>query len=234
MFSDYIIYVDESGDHNLEVVDPFYPVFVLGCCLLRKADYINVVSPAIQALKFKHWGHDMVILHAHEIRKSTGDFTFLLNPTLRPHFMADVNQLMLEAPFTLVASVIKKEQLKKHTAQPDNPYNIALQLCLEQATMLLEAQGQIGITHVVVESRGIQEDRALELTFLRLCNGQNTLKKPLPFAVVFADKKRNSGGLQLADLVVHPIGRHVINPNQPNRPYEIIRPKLSNGVRVFP
>ena len=28
-FSEYVVYVDESGDHGLEALDPTYPVFVL-------------------------------------------------------------------------------------------------------------------------------------------------------------------------------------------------------------
>jgi hypothetical protein len=32
-FSEYIVYVDESGDHGLETIDPNYPVFVLAFCI---------------------------------------------------------------------------------------------------------------------------------------------------------------------------------------------------------
>ncbi|MDR2189439.1 MAG: DUF3800 domain-containing protein [Azonexus sp.] len=40
-WSDTIIYVDESGDHSLESIDPEYPVFVLAFCIFRKDEYIN-------------------------------------------------------------------------------------------------------------------------------------------------------------------------------------------------
>jgi hypothetical protein len=45
----------------------------------------------------------------------------------------------------------------------------------------------------------------------------------------FIDKKQNSMGLQLADLVAHPIGRHAINPDQPNRARDILEPKFRRG-----
>lgn len=32
-FSDYVVYVDESGDHSLASIDPDYPVFVLALCI---------------------------------------------------------------------------------------------------------------------------------------------------------------------------------------------------------
>jgi hypothetical protein len=44
------------------------------------------------------------------------------------------------------------------------------------------------------------------------------------------DKKHNSTGLQLAYRMAHPIGRHVINPDQPNRAYDILEPKLQRGL----
>jgi hypothetical protein len=28
-FSDYIVFVDESGDHGMTTIDPGYPIFVL-------------------------------------------------------------------------------------------------------------------------------------------------------------------------------------------------------------
>ena len=37
--SAYVVYVDESGDHNLESIDQEYPVFVLSFCVFRKGNY---------------------------------------------------------------------------------------------------------------------------------------------------------------------------------------------------
>jgi len=44
------------------------------------------------------------------------------------------------------------------------------------------------LTHVVCEARGRAEDKDLELEFLRVCKGQNSLKMPLPFELIIADK----------------------------------------------
>ena len=68
-FSDYIVYVDESGDHGLENIDPEYPLFVLAFCIFKKADYISQIVPALQDIKFRYWGHDAVILHERDFRK---------------------------------------------------------------------------------------------------------------------------------------------------------------------
>ena len=69
VYSDYIAYVDESGDHGLESVDPNYPVFVLSFCVFNKHYYTRAVVPAVGMFKFKHFGHDLVVLHETDIRK---------------------------------------------------------------------------------------------------------------------------------------------------------------------
>ena len=35
-FSDYVVYVDESGDHGLKTMDKTYPLFVLAFCVFMK------------------------------------------------------------------------------------------------------------------------------------------------------------------------------------------------------
>ena len=35
-FSNYIVFVDESGDHSLTSIDPQFPVFSLSFCIVRK------------------------------------------------------------------------------------------------------------------------------------------------------------------------------------------------------
>lgn len=39
-------------------------------------------------------------------------------------------------------------------------------------------------------------------------------------------KQINSVGLQVADLVARPIGRHILYSNQPNRAFEILKKKF--------
>lgn len=51
-YSDYIVYVDESGDHSLQSINPEYPMFVLAFVIFHKEHYANQICPAIQQLKF--------------------------------------------------------------------------------------------------------------------------------------------------------------------------------------
>lgn len=243
-YSDYVIYVDESGDHSLDSIDRDYPVFVLDFCIFRKDHYANVVSPQVQAFKFAHFGHDIVVLHEHEIRKQKPPFVFLQNQDKRAVFMDGLNRLIQEADFTIVAAAIHKERLTHKYVEPGNPYEMALTFCMERAHAFLRDRGQHErTTHIVVERRGKREDDDLELAFRRIRDGANYVGEMPGFEIVFADKKTNSAGLQLADLTARPIGRHVLDPTQPNRAWDIIEPKLRRspagvvkgwGLKIFP
>src|SRR5690606_3723233 len=70
------------------------------------------------------------------------------------------------------------------------------------------------------------EDIELELEFRRICDGNNRLGLPLPFEILFADKKAMSSGLQLADLVARPIGLSILRPGQENRAFEVLKQKF--------
>lgn len=154
-YSDYVIYVDESGDHTLTAIDRDYPVFVLDFCIFRKDSYVSIVAPQVQAFKFAHFGHDIVVLHEHEIRKQKPPFVFLKSRDKRDAFMDGLNRLIEQADFTIVAAAIHKERLTQRYAAPGNPYEMALTFCMERAHAFLRDRGQHMLTtHIVVERRG--------------------------------------------------------------------------------
>lgn len=243
-FSDYIVYVDESGDHSLSHVNPEYPVFVLAFCLLRKQDYLQVVVPRIQGLKFKYFGHDMVVLHEAEIRKSRGLFNILLNEHVRHQFLSDLTDIIETAPFTLVASCIRKQAFLDRRGGDGNPYHVAMEFGLERVYMELQRHGQRGKkTFVVFEQRGQQEDNALELEFRRIRDQSRLEGLVDSLDLVLASKQTNSAGLQLADMVARPVGRYLMNPAQKNRAYEVLSRKFRRsprgdikgwGLKVYP
>lgn len=240
-FSDYIVFVDESGDHSLTSIDPEFPMFALSFCVFKKAEYLEIVIPAIQRIKFDFWGHDTIIFHEHEIRKTTGEFAILrTSRELREAFLARLNSAMEQAPVQIIASVIDKH---KHTAKypyPWSPYRIALHFCLERLFAKLRELGEIGkLVHVVFECRGKAEDADLELAFRRIVSGSSQWGwvrqdfSSMSFEPIFAKKSENSVGLQLADLTARPLALSVLRPGQPNRALAIIVDKLW-GLKTFP
>lgn len=243
-FSDFIVYVDESGDHGLVNINPQNPVFVLAFCIFEKQVYAERVVPAVQKLKFEYFGHDAVILHSYEIRNQRNDFRVLNDRQLRERFMGSLNDLVAGTQVTLIASAIDKNRHVRRYTQPADPYAISLTFCVERLQRFLTERGQADrVTHIMVEKRGSTEDDALELAFRRICDGANMTGRMPNLEIRFMDKRHNSTGLQLADLVAYPIARHVVDPNQPNRAYDVLEPKFRRspagqiqgyGLKVFP
>ena len=240
-FGDYLIFVDESGDHGLKSIDPEFPVFSLVFVIIKKTDYLQTIVPSFQYLKMKYWGHDQVILHEHEIRKEKGHFGILrTDASLRAEFMADLTTIIKDSPFQYVASVIHKDKLVKQYASPFSPYQIGLLFCMERALEILIRHGQTGkSSHILIEGRGKKEDKELELEFRRICDNQgNWGYKPTDFRrilfnMICIDKKSNSSGLQLADLIARPIALKNLRPQQENKTYEILNEK-NGGTKCFP
>ncbi|MDR9469192.1 DUF3800 domain-containing protein [Marinospirillum sp.] len=225
-FSKYIVYVDESGDHSLKSIDETYPIFVLAFCVFHKRHYSEVIVPALQKFKFNHFGHDQVVLHENEIRRRKGLFNIFRDASHQNSFLNELTEIIQFSHFILISTTIDKRELKKQNLE-DNAYHIALGLCMETLHQFLAEKGEHRKkTHVVVECRGSNEDKELELEFRRICDGNNRLNQPLPFEILFSDKKVMSSGLQLADLVARPIGLITLRPSQPNRTFEILKHKF--------
>jgi len=229
-FSDYVVYVDESGDHSLASIDPGYPLFVLALCVFHKRHYSEQVIPAVEKLKFNYFGHDSVVLHETDIRKQRDDFAFLSHRPKRDEFMDWLTKVVKQSKFILVACVVDKARLSRQDGDVGNPYHVALDICLQRLHDLLSEKSQQQLqTHVIVECRGKKEDRELELEFRRICGGEGSQRRQLPFQIVFADKKTNLTGLQLADLVARPVGVNYLRPQQPNQAFDVLKDKFYCG-----
>jgi len=242
-FSDYIVFVDESGDHSMASINAEWPLFVLSFCIFPVRAYVETATPAIRALKFATFGHDLVVLHEHDIRKRKGAFA-QLNQEARETFMERLTELIAATDMTMIAVVIDKLKHRERYVTPHHPYHLAMQFGLERVADFLRLHGQRDRdTWIVFEARGSKEDQALELEFHRVCGGANRGKCTLPLRFMVADKKSNAEGLQLADLTARPAGLSVLRPDQPNRAWQVLQPKLfqgrrhcitGNGLKLFP
>lgn len=222
-FSRYIVFVDEAGDHG--PVSPEFPVFVLAFCIFDKLEYANTVTSYMHRLKFKHVGHDTIILHEREIRKARPPFDFLQHPERRQEFLNDLSVLIERSPFTVFAAVIDKRELQRRYITPPNPYHLAMEFGLERIERFPRDANDTGALHVLFEGRGKKEDGDLEKQFRAVC-ADNRLKSQLDFEPLFVRKAANHCGTQLADLIARPIGVHAFRPEQPNRAYDVITTKF--------
>ena len=227
-YSDYIIYADESGDPNPASLDPNYPVFVLNFCVFRKSEYAASALPAVTAFKFRHFGHDDVVLHENEIRLQRPPFSFLRDGQKRDIFMAGLNGIIKNADFTMISAIVDKKRLSYRYALSSGVYELALSACMRRLNdFLADREEGEGITHLVIESRGKGGDREFKSAFDSIQSGHTAEGDATKRLVIrFADKKTNAAGLQIADLSARPIGRHFIDPEQINRAWDTLETKL--------
>ncbi len=239
-----LVYLDETGDHSLEKIDKDFPIFVLTTVLVRQSVYCNEIIPKVYQLKIDNFGHEGIILHSRDIRKAQPPFEFLLNPNKREPFLNSISNLIGNLNFRLVVSVIKKEKLVKLYSKPFNPYELALKFNLERIVAILNQAKQAKV-RLVAESRGKNEDDALKLSLYEMIReGTERISKEelshFEFILTFLPKSNNIVGTQIADLCGYPIGRHILNPEKENKPFEVIRPKILGKIngweffKVFP
>lgn len=148
-FSDFIVYADESGDHGLGRVDAGFPVFVLACCLFRKNAYINRLVPGLHGFKFRHFGHDGVILHERDMRKDEGAFAMLKSADRKELFVKELTEIVRQTPMEVVAAVIRPGQRnrtfevigEKLAGDPDETIGQCLSGCVAKKSSAPSGRG---------------------------------------------------------------------------------------------
>ena len=238
-----LLFLDESGSHNLAVVDPQYPLFVLGGVILEQSYLEEVVQPELVAFKRELFGSESLVLHTADLTRNRRGFERLKDAAFREHFYRELNALMSRLEYQVVACAVRKEEhLKRYGVSALDPYVLSLGVVLEQFCFEVEEGGGT----VILEARGHPLDRQLELAWENLkvqgtkhLRGAELARRVSSFEL--HDKAENLAGLQLADLVVTPIGRHVLGKHT-QEDFRIIEEKfrrvgeghISSGLTVLP
>jgi hypothetical protein len=224
-----VLYLDESGDHNLAAVDHEYPVFVLGGVIIDSKLAARELSERLAALKVRLFGRDDLILHPADICRNRNGFERLSDTSFRQRFYEEINELMESLEYLVVACAIRKDQyVAAHGPGADDPYALCLHALVERfCAHVGDAEGG-GL--IVAESRGRVLDKSIEIAWRQLhTRGSGYLEgadtRGRVKALVIRPKNRNIAGLQLADLVVAPIARHVLGRDS-HEDYRIVERKL--------
>jgi len=237
--------MDESGDHNLKRINDDFPIFALSMVLCEERDYREIIVPEVNKLKMDFFGSKDVILRSRKIRKAEEDFGFLTDKTIREKFTERLNQIMAEMPYSLIVTVIRKQQhLSKYGIRARNPYDLALLFSMERLLNFMETHHQEKI-HIQAEKRGKKEDEDLERAFLRVTSmgtyyNSATRFRSKQFILSFVAKSENIIGTQIADLVAYPTARTAMTPRKPHPSYGIIESKFYRGtgrvrgLKIFP
>ena len=226
-----ILYLDESGDHSLSVIDPQYPVFVLGGVIVD-ADYAATeMQTDVRRFKCHIFGHEDVALHTADIVRQRGPFSVLVDPKRRRHFHDRLNDLMRQLDYTVIACAIRKDaHLAAYGVAALDPYTLSLNILAERFCFALAdaRDGEPGV--IVAERRDQTLDSALLASWQHLRERGTAYLRPAAIRdrvahLELEGKKAGIAGLELADLVVSPIGRFVAG-KPPREDWAIVEAKL--------
>ena len=195
-------------------IDPQYPLFVLGGVIVDVAYAKGEMSERLNAFKRELLGSDQLILHTADIVRNRNGFERLANPAFRAHFYDELNLLLASLQYQIVACAIRKEAyLERYGLAAIDPYHLGLEVLVER--FCYEVGKQVGAGVIVAERRDRFLDRQLRLAWLTLKSGGTRFVQAEQVAsrmkgMALRGKEDGIAGLQVADLVVTPIGRSLL------------------------
>jgi len=240
----YYFFVDESGNHGLKAVDADFPVFVL-CGVIMSEEQHTIFRERMYQLKIDFWKNKEVIFHSRDIRRCEKEFQILLDLEIKARFYEQLNRIVAESEYTIISAVVKKDEYIKKYGRLGNVYTISLSFLIERAIFFLDSKSKATTLEIIVEKRGKLEDNELLKHYNEVHSLGTGFVSPQRIRDYhsrfrFMSKKENINGLQLADLVAHPIARHVIEPNRVNLAFNVLETKFYEdngrryGLKLFP
>jgi len=241
-----VLFLDESGDHNLLVVDKDYPIFVLGGCIMDEQEHDKKAKPLLLSFKKELFGTEEIVLHFRDYARSVNGFEQMRAGEFRDRFYAGLADILRGLEFVLLACIIDKNRhLEKYQLRAMDPYILSLEVLVERFAYYLKEVNDRGI--IIAESRGPQLDNEINLAFLGLKINGTRFLKPKDIAqridnLVIRKKEENVAGLQVTDSMVSPIGRRYLGYKEYLN-YRIIEDKfrknreghyLGSGLVVLP
>ena len=223
------LFLDESGDHSLSVIDPQYPMFVLGGIIVDLDYAAEEMADKVKEFKTRLFGTNDLILHTSDIARNKNGFERLKDSTFRQHFYDELNSLMRGLDYKVVACAIRKDDhLTKYGAWALDPYLLSLDILVERFIFELGQGFDRGV--IVAETRNPTLDRQLELAWDNLKVQGTQYLRAVQVArriqeLALRDKADNISGLQLADLIVSPVGRFVLG-KKTHEDFRIIESKF--------
>ena len=227
-----VLFLDESGDHNLTVIDSNYPVFVLGGVIVDKDYAEGPLAEAFDQFKHELFGNTDIVLHTVDINRNRKSLEALKNPQFRKSFYEKLNSLARELDYKVVACAIRKnDHFRHYGAAAIDLYRISLHKLSE---LFCDEIGEVRNGGMIVaESRNTSLDEDLKYTWSSLRRpgagySSTAMIRDRISSLTLCAKKENIAGLQLADLVVSPIGRHILGkPDKAD--WHIVEQKLRRG-----
>lgn len=215
----YLLFVDESGDHNLTKVDSTYPIFSLGGLCISESIY-EKFNKQINEFKLKQYGSDSIILHSSELKRPKDSRSdprniFLLDQNQRTLFYKELDEKIIkDQNFAVVACFIHKQLHVDYYSQPADPYYFSFENIINR--VLWHIGG--GRVEIIAEKRSKELDDALYAEYERLkttgSKFHSSERISSDTSLVCAAKSENINGLQIIDLILSCLTRHYLGKTQ--------------------
>lgn len=221
----YRLYVDESGDHvfrdDVALGNPAHRYLALIGCMFHLVDDYIAFAQGLEQLKarlFPYSPDAPFVLHRDDVINRRGPFSVLREARANEAFEEALVRLVEQSRFHLFAVVIDKLAMKAQYPVPWHPYHAALGFMLQRYCGLLAHRGQAG--DVVGETRGKREDGLLRNAYEHLLTHGDMFHRAAWYQATLTsgklklkEKRRNTAGLQLADVLAHPVKQQVLVVN---------------------
>lgn len=241
----YVVFIDESGDHNLHIkkLDTYYNTFVLWWVIFEQEAYTHF-DQVFKKMKIDFFGNDNFVIHTNEITRPSNskqaENERFNDPKFRNIFYHKINSLIESLDARIVYNIVNKNKLVDlRGSKAEDPYLLCFESLLNKILMYCPGSQ----VHIYPEKRWHVENIKLETEFLKLkttgtefYTWSDIAQSIQRFDLV--DKYENDSGLQLADLIVTPIGRNFIGKRARvwhEVSFDIIASKVPSwGYNIYP
>ena len=173
------------------MIDPQYPIFVLGGVITDKDYADGPLAEAISEFKQEFWGTSEIVLHTSDIARNRNGFESLKDPDFRTRFYLRLNELMRRLEYQVVACAIRKNShLEGYGELAINPYSLSLSVLVER--FCFEVGNVAGGGMIVVEKRDPSLDRSLIVNRLEILRALAFLLTHLPHKPPYRGRRKTT------------------------------------------
>jgi hypothetical protein len=238
-----IVFIDETGDHNLNDIDPTYPIFGLGALLISEKEYKKLDKEMCYIKKHYFSDDGTFILHSSELKrpknsKSDSRNVVMFNAEIRASFYKDIEERIIKPlDYAIVACFVDKKKFASKYKYPLDPYYFSFENLLNRIIKYGDSNNVI-----FAEKRGDELNLELLAEYERRkkigiykFTGKDVSNRT---SLVLLDKKENKNGLQLIDLIMASLAKKHLGKrekmNNNDITPELLEKKLASPITYFP
>jgi hypothetical protein len=173
------------------------------------------MTDKLNAFKMDLFGTTDIILHTADFTRQKNGFERMKERAFCEEFYRKLNGLIGELDIKILACAIKKEpHMRRYGFEALDPYHLSLNVLIERFCFEIGNSDHQG--RIVAEARDATLDRQLDLAWLNVkVSGtqyvQATDVNKKISTLMIKTKEDRLAGLEIADAIVTPIARRVLN-----------------------